>query len=87
MPARNGAVPGYTVTATPEQRQRLAHETHRQKDEHARQLKAALGAVTVLNDEARTKLDTDLSEARAAATRDFSVCAVIIRMGAIGHGH
>jgi exonuclease SbcC len=47
----------------------LAHETHRQKDEQARQLKAALGAVTVLDDEARTKLDTDLSEARAAATR------------------
>ncbi len=47
----------------------LAHETHRQKDEQARQLKAALGAVTVLDDEARTKLDTDLIEARDAATR------------------
>lgn len=47
----------------------LAHETHRQKDEQARQLKAALGAMTVLDDEARTKLDTDLSEARVAATR------------------
>lgn len=47
----------------------LAHEAHRQKDEHARQLKAALGAVTVLDDEARAKLDTDLTEARAAATR------------------
>lgn len=47
----------------------LAHETHRQKDEHARQLKAALGAVTVLDDEARTKLDIGLTEARAAATR------------------
>jgi len=47
----------------------LAHETHRQKDEHARQIKAALGAVTVLDDEARAKLDTDLTEARAAATR------------------
>jgi exonuclease SbcC len=47
----------------------LAHETHRQKDEHARQLKAALGAVTVLDDEARAKIDTDLIEARAAATR------------------
>ncbi len=47
----------------------LAHETHRQKDEHARQLKAALGAVTVLDDEARAKLEADLIEARAAATR------------------
>jgi exonuclease SbcC len=47
----------------------LAHETHRQKDEQVRQLKVTLGAVTVLDDEARTKLDTDLSEARAAATR------------------
>lgn len=47
----------------------LAHETHRQKDEHARQLKAALGAVTVLDDEARAKIETDLIEARAAATR------------------
>ena len=43
----------------------LAHETHRQKDEHARQLKAALGAVTVLNDEARAKIDVGLIEARA----------------------
>jgi exonuclease SbcC len=47
----------------------LAHETHRQKDEHARQLKAALGAVTVLDVEARAKIETDLTEARAAATR------------------
>ena len=47
----------------------LAHETHRQKDEHARQLKAALGAVTVLDDEARAKIEADLIEARAAATR------------------
>lgn len=47
----------------------LAHETHRQKDEHARQLKTALGAVTVLDDEARAKIETDLIEARAAAAR------------------
>ncbi|MCA1963067.1 MAG: AAA family ATPase [Prosthecobacter sp.] len=47
----------------------LAHETHRQKDEHARQLKAALGAMTVLEDEARAKMEADLTEARAAATR------------------
>ncbi|MEZ5384908.1 MAG: AAA family ATPase [Prosthecobacter sp.] len=47
----------------------LAHETHREKDEHARQLKLALGAVTVLDEEARAKLATDLSEARVAAER------------------
>ena len=47
----------------------LAHETHRQKDELARQLKAALGAVTVLDDEARVKIEADLTEARSAATR------------------
>lgn len=47
----------------------LAHETHRQKDEHARQLKAALGAVTVLEDEARAKLETDLISARVDASR------------------
>ncbi|MBL9117732.1 MAG: AAA family ATPase [Verrucomicrobiaceae bacterium] len=47
----------------------LAHETHREKDEHARQLKAALGAVTVLDDEARVKIDDDLTEARTAASR------------------
>lgn len=45
----------------------LAHETHREKDDHAGQLKAALGAVTVLDDEARAKLATDLTETRAAA--------------------
>jgi DNA repair protein SbcC/Rad50 len=47
----------------------LAHETHRQKDELAKQLKASLGAVTVLDDEARTKLASEVSEARAAAER------------------
>lgn len=47
----------------------LAHETHRQKDEHARQLKAALGAVTVLDDEARAKLEADLTTAKQAIAR------------------
>ena len=47
----------------------LAHETHRQKDEHARQLKAALGAVTVLDDEARAQLEADLATAKQAITR------------------
>lgn len=47
----------------------LAYETHRQKDDLVKQLKASLGAVTVLDDEARAKLATDVSEARAAAER------------------
>jgi len=47
----------------------LAYETHRQKDEQVKQLKASLGAVTVLDDEARTKLETDLTEARTTAER------------------
>lgn len=47
----------------------LAYETHRQKDEQVKQLKARLGAVTVLEDEARAKLETDLTEARTTAER------------------
>jgi len=47
----------------------LAYETHRQKDEQVKQLKASLGAVTVLDDEARTKLETDLTVARTTAER------------------
>ncbi len=47
----------------------LAYETHRQKDEQVKQLKASLGAVTVLDDEARAKLETDLTEARTTAER------------------
>jgi exonuclease SbcC len=47
----------------------LAYETHRQKDEQVKQLKASLGAVTVLDDEARAKLETDLIEARTTAER------------------
>jgi exonuclease SbcC len=47
----------------------LAYETHRQKDDLVKQLKASLGAVTVLDDEARAKLATEVSEARAAAER------------------
>ena len=47
----------------------LAHETHREKDEHARQLKAALGAVTVLDDEARAALETNLADSRKVAGR------------------
>ncbi|MFO1485098.1 MAG: AAA family ATPase [Verrucomicrobiaceae bacterium] len=47
----------------------LAHETHREKDEQVQRLKASLGAVTVLDDEARTKLETGLTEARTIAER------------------
>ena len=47
----------------------LAYETHRQKDEQVKQLKASLGAVSVLDDEARAKLETDLTEARTSAER------------------
>jgi len=47
----------------------LAYETHRQKDEQVKQLKASLGAVSVLDDESRAKLETDLSEARTTAER------------------
>ena len=39
----------------------LAYETHRQKDEQGKQLRASLGAVTVLDDEARAKLETSLT--------------------------
>ncbi|MFN0075877.1 MAG: AAA family ATPase [Prosthecobacter sp.] len=47
----------------------LAYETHKAKDEAVMRLKASLGAVTVLDDEARTKLETDLAEARTTAER------------------
>lgn len=45
----------------------LAHETYREKDERVRQLKAALGAVVVLDDEARGALEAALAEARVDA--------------------
>jgi exonuclease SbcC len=47
----------------------LAFETYREKDERVKQLKASLGAVAVLEDEARAKLEGDVSEARSAAER------------------
>lgn len=47
----------------------LAYETHKAKEEVVMRLKASLGAVTVLDDEARAKLGNDLAEARAAAER------------------
>lgn len=48
---------------------KLAYEMHKVKDETARGLKERLGAVVVLDDEGRAKLEGDLSEARASAER------------------
>ena len=47
----------------------LAFETYREKEERVKQLKASLGAVAVLEDEARAKLEEDVREARAAADK------------------
>jgi exonuclease SbcC len=47
----------------------LAFETYREKEERVKQLKASLGAVAVLEDEARAKLEGDVGEARSAAER------------------
>lgn len=48
---------------------KLAHETHKAKHEHVLRLKAALGAVTVLDDEARQRLETSFAEAQTSAAR------------------
>ncbi|WP_395743434.1 AAA family ATPase [Prosthecobacter sp.] len=48
---------------------KLAFETHKAKDEGARLLKERLGAVMVLDAESRARLETSLSEARAAAEK------------------
>jgi len=45
----------------------LAYETHKAKEEIALRLKERLGAVTVLDDESRAKLESSLSEAKVAA--------------------
>lgn len=47
----------------------LAYETHKARDEAVMRLKSSLGAVTVLDDEARAKLEISMTEARAAAER------------------
>jgi exonuclease SbcC len=47
----------------------LAHETHKAKHEHVLRLKAALGAVTVLDEEARQRLETSFTEAQSSAVR------------------
>jgi exonuclease SbcC len=48
---------------------KLAFETYKAKDEQVQRLKAALGAVTVLDDEARQRLETSFAEAQASAVR------------------
>jgi len=48
---------------------RLAFETYKAKDEQVQRLKAALGAVLVLDDEARQRLETLFAEAQTSATR------------------
>jgi exonuclease SbcC len=47
----------------------LAYETHKAKDEVVMRLKASLGAVTVLDDEARAELEKQFSEAKQAIAR------------------
>ncbi len=47
----------------------LAYETHKAKDEVVMRLKASLGAVTVLDDEARADLEKQFAEAKQAIAR------------------
>ena len=47
----------------------LAHETHKAKHEHTQRLKAVLGAVTVLDEESRQRLETSFAEAQTSAAR------------------
>lgn len=46
---------------------KLAFETYKAKDEQVQRLKAALGAVSVLDDEARQRLETSFAEAQTSA--------------------
>lgn len=48
---------------------KLAFETYKAKDEQVQRLKAALGAVSVLDDEARQRLETSFAEAQTSAVR------------------
>ncbi|WP_461782704.1 AAA family ATPase [Prosthecobacter sp.] len=48
---------------------KLAFETYKAKDEQVQRLKAALGAVSVLDDEARQRLETSFAEAQSSAVR------------------
>ncbi|MES2595680.1 MAG: AAA family ATPase [Verrucomicrobiota bacterium] len=47
----------------------LVFDTYKTKDEAAQRLKADLGAVIILDDEARTRLESNLAEARSTAER------------------
>jgi len=47
----------------------LAHETHKAKEAAAALLKERLGAVTLLDEEARAQLETGLAEAKTSANR------------------
>lgn len=46
---------------------KLAYETHKAKDEAVMRLKAGLGAMSVLDDEARAQVETRLTESRTIA--------------------
>jgi exonuclease SbcC len=48
---------------------KLAFETYKAKDEQVQRLKAALGAVSVLDDESRQRLETSFAEAQSSAVR------------------
>ena len=48
---------------------KLAYETHKSKDEAVLRLKAGLGAMSVLDDEARAQLEARLTESRTIAGR------------------
>jgi len=48
---------------------KLAFETYKAKDEQVQRLKAALGAVSVLDDEARQRLETSFAESQTSAVR------------------
>lgn len=48
---------------------KLAFETYKAKDEQVQRLKAALGAVSVLDNEARQRLETSFAEAQTSAVR------------------
>jgi exonuclease SbcC len=47
---------------------KLAFESYKSKDEHVQRLKATLGAVSVLEDEARQQLEKTLAEAQTSAS-------------------
>ena len=48
---------------------KLAYETHKAKDEAVMRLKAGLGAMSVLDDEARQRLETSFADAQTSAVR------------------